>query len=277
MKYAPPGRIENCQVGVFLAYASGRGRALVDRELYLPDEAWVKDADRRRVAAVPEEAGFASKPELGRRMLRRALAAGIPFGWVAADAVYGQHPGLREWLEANALRYALAVPGDFKVVAGKTSSQVRSLVPLVPARAWERRSCGRGAKGMRYYDWSTLAVGVRHSGRRGGAPAAPSAGFEHLLLVRRSVDDPAELAFFLVHAPVEATLAEMVNAVGARWAIEECFESAKNECGLDQYEVRKWPAWYRHITLAMLAAALLAAIRAGHPDEKGDPTRDEPA
>ncbi|MFD5504321.1 IS701 family transposase [Streptomyces sp. NPDC127061] len=268
------GRIENCQVGVFLGYASSRGRVLIDRELYLPDESWVRDAARRKDAAVPEEVGFASKPELGRRMLARALAAGAPFTWVAADAVYGQHPGLREWCEAKALRYAMAVPSHFKVMAGGRSVQVRTLLPRIPDGTWEKRSCGQGSKGVRRYDWATVEVGVRHSSRRGAALAAPAAGFEHLLLVRRSIADPAEIAFFLVHAPVRTVLAEVVAAVGARWSVEECFETAKNECGLDQYEVRKWSAWYRHITLAMLAAALLAVIRAEHPSQKGAVTRD---
>ncbi|MFD0622888.1 IS701 family transposase [Streptomyces sanglieri] len=230
--------------GVQRQYTGTAGR--IDRELYLPDESWMRDASRRNDAAVPEDVGFASKSELGRRMLARALAAGAPFAWVAADAVYGQHPGLREWCEVKSLRYAMAVPSHFKVTAGGRSVQVRALLSQIPKEAWERRSCGQGSKGVRRYDWTTVEVGV-HSARRGAALAAPAAGFEHLLLVRRSIADPAEIAFFLFHAPVRTALAAVVAAVGARWSVEECFETAKNECGLDQYEVRKWSAWYRHI------------------------------
>jgi SRSO17 transposase len=240
------GRIENCQVGVFLAYASPRGRALIDRELYLPEHSWCADRERCREAAVPEEVTFAPKPELARRMIERALRAGVPFGWVAADEVYGQHPGLRAWLEGQAIRYAMGVPcsQEFSTAVGRRRAD--ALVALLPDDAWRTMSCGQGAKGPRLYDWALIGT---------TSPA-------HRLLVRRSITHPSQLAYFICHSPAGASLSELVSVVGVRWTIEECFQAAKNEVGLDQYEVRLWHAWYRHITLSMLAHAWLAGVAA---------------
>lgn len=248
------GRIENCQLGVFLAYAvPGGGRALIDRELYLP-QSWIDDRDRCRQAGIPDDRGFATKPELARQMIERAAGAGVPFGWVAADEVYGQHAPLRDWLEQQHISYVLAVPKNFLAGAAARARRADELAALVPAAGWQQVSCGDGAKGPRFYDWALIAT------------ASPV----HHLLVRRpvtaSVKGDRELAFFTCHAPAGTTLADLVKVAGTRWAVEECFQAAKNETGLDHYQVRRYDAWYRHITLSMLALAFLqvTAAQRGH-------------
>jgi SRSO17 transposase len=248
------GRIENCQVGVFLAYAvPGGGRALIDRELYLP-QAWTDDRGRCRQAGIGDDVAFATKPELARQMIERAIAAGTPFRWVAADEVYGQHTPLRDWLEQQGMRYVLAVPKSFTVVTAAGKLRAQELAARVPAEGWQQVSCGQGAKGPRYYDWALIAT------------ASPA----HHLLVRRPLAPDGkgerELAFFTCHAPAGTTLAELVTAAGTRWAVEECFQAAKNETGLDHYQVRRYDAWYRHATLSMLALAFLqvTAAQRGH-------------
>jgi len=250
------GRIENCQIGVFLAYASTRGRALIDRELYVPKDSWCADRDRCRGAGIPDELGFATKPELARRMIERALDAGAPVGWVTGDEVYGGDPKLAAWLEGRRIAYVLAVACDHRVPTAAGKMRADALAACVPKRGWQRMSCGDGAKGPRRYDWAIVDLHDLHDprGRR--------------LLIRRSISDPAELAYYLCYAPDDAPLRELVRVAGTRWAIEECFQAAKNEVGLDHYQVRLYHAWYRHITLAMLAHAWLAATAAG---EKGDP------
>jgi SRSO17 transposase len=238
------GRIENCQVGVFLGYASRHGQALIDRALYLP-KCWAGDAARRAAAGVPEEVGFATKPKLGLAMLERALEAGVPFAWVTGDSVYGADHRLRRHLEAHRRGYVLAV----------TSGQRLGFVPVekwlakVPPEGWRRLSAGDGAKGPRLYDWAYLPY-------RGAAP-----GWRMGLLIRRSPAKPDEIAYYLTHAPEGTTLARLVRVAGTRWTIESCFEAAKGEVGLDEYEVRSWVGWHRHVTLAMLAHAYLAVLR----------------
>lgn len=239
------GRIENCQVGVFLAYASRYGRALIDRALYLPDS-WVADGARRAEAGIPEEIAFATKPKLGLAMLERAHAAGLPFGWVAADSVYGADHALRRWLQEQRLGYVLAVSKAQRL----GFSRVEDRVAEIPAGLWHRLSAGDGAKGPRLYDWAYAAY---------GGDAAP--GWEKGLLIRRSLAEPHEVAFYLTHAADGTALSELVQVAGTRWAIEACFEAAKGEVGLDQYEVRSWTGWHRHVTLAMLAHAYLAVLR----------------
>lgn len=239
------GRIENCQVGVFLGYAGRRGHALIDRALYLP-AGWAADAARRAAAGVPEAVAFTTKPKLGRALLDRALAAGVPCAWVAADSVYGADSTLRRWLQARSLGYVLAVTSGQRL-AGE---RVDALAAALPPDAWQRHSAGDGAKGPRVYDWAY----VPHAG------AAP--GWQLGLLVRRSVAAPDDLAFYLTHAPETTPLAALVRVAGTRWTIEASFEAAKGEVGLDQYEVRGWTGWHRHVTLAMLAHAYLAALRA---------------
>jgi SRSO17 transposase len=247
------GRIENCQVGVFLTYASGRGRGLVDRELYLPTE-WAADAARRAEAHVPERVGFHTKPQLAQAMLERAVEAGVPAGWVTADEVYGGDARLRSWLEQRDLAYVLAVKATQPLWAateqGPAEVAARQLVARLPARAWRRLSSGDGAKGPRVYDWARVAL---------TRPGWPGRGF--WLLVRRRLTD-GELAFSACFGPAGTTLAELVRVAGARWAVEECFQAAKDQVGLDHYQVRRYDAWYRHTTLVLVAQAFLAAVRA---------------
>jgi SRSO17 transposase len=265
------GKRENCQVGVFLCYASRKGAAFIDRELYLPEE-WAEDEERREQAGVPEEISFATKPQLARRMLERAFEAGVYVSWVVADSVYGDARGLLGvWLEEKEQSYVLAVSGKAHVWAGFSQPKVSEVLgvlregrlPLEESEeGWERLSAGEGSKGPRLYDWIRL-------------PLNPpmQEGFSRWLLVRRQIDDPDELAAYVAFASEQSTLEELAKVAGSRWQIEEAFEEAKGEVGLDHYEVRSWVGWYRHITLAMFAHAFLCAIRAsGHevePSQKG--------
>lgn len=245
------GRTDNCQIGVFLAYATTRGRALVDRELYLP-VSWTNDRDRCRAAAIPDEVEFATKPQQARTMLERAVAAGVPFAWFTADEAYGQNPGLRGWLEEQDIAYVMATRCDDEVASGlHTTTRVDHLVARVPAGAWRRLSCGDGAHGPRRYDWASIPI------RR----AFPH-GRYGWVLARRSISDPTEIAYYLCFGKRGTRLRELVRVAGSRWAVEESFQTAKNEVGLDQYQVRRYDAWYAHITLAMLAAAFLVGTRA---------------
>jgi SRSO17 transposase len=247
------GRIENCQVGVFLAYAGAKGHALVDRALYLPKE-WTDDRDRCGEAGVPADVAFATKIALARRMVERAVAAGLPAKWVAADAVYGSDYSFRAALESLGLGYVVGVRTDFRVWRGFRQVRVRELLAEVPAKAWKRLSCGAGSKGPRRYDWAWVPL---------NCPEPETA--RRWLLVRRSVSDPAEVAYFACGGPPDTTLEELVRVAGMRWRVEECVELAKGECGLDGYEVRSWTGWHRHATLSMFALAVVAAIRARLP------------
>ena len=243
------GRIENSQVGVFLGYATTRGRALLDRALYLPKE-WAEDADRRQAAGVPAEVRFATKIVLAKRMVERALDAGVPAAWVTGDAVYGSDYGFRKGIEDRRLGYVLGVRSDQAVWAGFRQVRVKSLPAEAPANAWRRLSCGDGSKGPRLYDWAAIAV---------NCPEPESYG--RWLLIRRSVTEPSEVAYFLCGGPPATSLRDLARVAGKRWAIEECFALAKGGCGLDGYEVRGWTGWHRHVTLSMFALAVLAAIR----------------
>ena len=254
------GRTENCQIGVFAAYASARGRALVDREQYLP-RSRNDDPDRCRTARNPEDRSFATKPELARAMVLRALDSALPIAWVTADAAYGQERGFRRMLEEAGVGYVLAVPKSQQVKSPAGSWRIDHVLTGAPEDAWERISCGDGAKGPRVYDWAAARLPTAQD--NGGAPA-----HHRWVLARRSLARPEEIAYYLAFAPAEATVSELVRVAGSRWAIEECVQAAKNECGLDQYEVRRYVGWYRHITLAMLAHTFLAAM-AAHALEKG--------
>jgi SRSO17 transposase len=243
------GRIENCQVGVFLGYATAKGRALLDRALYLPKE-WADDADRREEAGIPEAVEFATKILLGRRMVERAVAAGVPARWVTADAVYGSDYHFRTAAENLGLGYVVGVRADFALVSGFRQVRVKALLAEVPADAWHRLSCGDGAKGPRWYDWAVL---------RTNCPEPET--FARWLLIRRSAADPADVAYFACGGPPGTTLPELVRVAGTRWAIEDLFELAKGDCGLDEYEVRSWAGWHRHVTLSLFALAVVAVIR----------------
>ena len=248
------GRVENCQVGVFLAYAAPDGsRALIDRELYVPEK-WTGDRDRCRAAGIGDDVAFATKPKLAEKMIGRASEAGVPFSWVAGDEVYGGNPGLRSWLEGEGIGYVMAVACSEPVTVPAGRFRADALAALVPASGWQRLSCADGSKGPRLYDWALIGT------------AAPG----HQLLVRRSLapgeKGGLELAYFRCCSPRHVTLAELVAVAGARWAVEDCFAEAKNETGLDHYQVRRYRAWYRHITPSMLAHAFLAvAARSARP------------
>jgi SRSO17 transposase len=240
------GRIENCQIGVFLGYASRHGQALVDRALYLPRE-WTWRTPRRQEAHIPETVKFTTKPKQGLAMLERARLAGLPFAWITGDSVYGADRAIRRWAERHRRGYVLTVTSAQRLGLRPVSARIEDL----PAEAWQRLSAGDGAKGPRLYDWAWLE-------HRGAA-----AGFRCALLVRRSIAKPEEMTFYLTHAPEATTLDALVRVAGTRWSIESLFEQAKGEVGLDQYEVRSWVGWHRHITLAMFALAYLSAVRKG--------------
>jgi SRSO17 transposase len=245
------GRVENCQIGVFLCYVSSLGRALIDRELYLP-ASWTDERDRCRAAYVPDDVGFATKPAQAQAMLERAVAAGVPFRWFTADEAYGQNPGLRGWLADQDIWYVMATRCDDLVVGGRhTTTRVDALIGKLPTSAWKRLSCGDGAHGPRRYDWAATPIGRDAGGDR-----------RCWVLARRAISDPTQIAYYLCYGPAGTRLRELVRVAGSRWGIEECFQTAKNEVGLDHYQVRRYDAWYAHITLAMAAAAFLAITRA---------------
>jgi SRSO17 transposase len=254
------GKIDNAQVAVYLVYAAAAGHAVIDRELYLP-KGWTADADRRAGAGVPEQVAFATKPELARVMLERAGAGHVPAGWVTADEVYGGDARLRAFLEQRGLAYVLAVKATQPLWAhgeqGPAELPARQLVAGLPARAWRRLSAGDGAKGPRLYDWAYCELADLDAGEYDGAHTGL---WTRGLLIRRSLGD-GELAFFSTWCPAGTGMATLVEVEGHRWAIEDGFETAKTELGLDHNETRSWHGWHRHVSLVMLAFAMLAAIR----------------
>jgi SRSO17 transposase len=245
------GRIENCQIGVFLAYASRLGHTLLDRALYLPQE-WINDRARCQQAGIPQDRRFATKPQLAQQTLQRTLAAGVPARWVTGDRVYGNDRRLRVWLEEQPQAYVLAVSGKEYVWLGGQQRRVKTILATLAGEGWTRLSAGDGAKGPRWYDWRWLSL---------AEPLEPT--WRRWLLIRRRVSDPQELQAYVVFAPQDTPLEVVARVAGVRWTLESCFEAAKSEVGLDDYEVRSWTGWYRHITLAMWALALLTVLRAG--------------
>lgn len=240
------GRVENAQVGVFMAYASDRGRALIDRRLYLPKKSWLADPDRCRAAGIPQDAVFATKPALAAQMITSALAAGVPAAWVSGDEVYGQDPHLRAVLEQAQIGYVLAVAGNRRAHFNGADVPVADITHAAAPRHWHRYSAGAGAKGPRYYDWAWTPIDPQDPGHR-------------WLLIRRN-PKTGELAYYRCHAPSPVPLLTLVRVAGIRWSVEESFQAAKGQVGLDHYQVRTWTGWHRHITLAMLALAFLAVL-----------------
>lgn len=243
------GRVENCQIGVFLSYASEQGHTLIDRALYLPKE-WAADHARRKKAHIPDEIVFHTKPELARQMLERTLNAKVPCQWVTADSAYGGDRRLRLWLEERKQWFVLGIPKNEPLWSGFQQQRADERVAAIATDTWQTLSCGEGAKGSRLYDWALVPL----------PRFAQEADVLHGLLVRRSLEDE-ELAYFVVFAPVNTPLQLLIRVAGQRWTIENCFEMGKAEVGLDDYEVRHWTAWYRHITLSMLALAFLVMTR----------------
>jgi SRSO17 transposase len=252
------GQVENCQTVVFAAYVTARAHALFDFRLYLPKQ-WCGDRARRQRAHVPDDVAFTTKPALGTQIVTGAAGAGVPFAWVAADEVYGRSTKLREACEKAGKGYALAVPVNFQVTlpSGRKAAAA-SVAAMVPGTAWETRSCGHGCKGHRDYAWAWAAT------------ASP----RHWLLIRRSLSDPSDLAFFYCHAPEgrPVSLPVLIRVAGKRWPVEECFQQGKGQAGLDQHQVRLWHSFCRHTVLSMCAQALLA-IAAARPaaDANGRP------
>jgi SRSO17 transposase len=256
------GKVDNAQVAVYLTYASRYGHAVVDRELYVPKQ-WIADPQRRQAAGVPELLGFATKPELARQMLQRALDAQVPAAWVTADEVYGGNPSLRGWLEARGLPYVLAVRSTepLRPAAGPPT-RAADLAAGVPPERWLTVNAGDGAKGRRWYAWTRVHL---------AAERVP-AGWGRWLLIRRSLHT-GELAFYVCAGPASLPLVALVKVAGCRWRVEESFQATKGLCGLDEHQLRRWGSWYRWATLAMLAYAFLAVAaalqRARHPAPPG--------
>lgn len=247
------GRLENCQVGVFLAYVNPHGHSLIDRRLYLP-QSWCNDPDKRVKAGVPETVEFATKPQLAQQMLKRAFEAGLQPKWVVADEVYGKDGKFWWWLEEQYQQsYLLTVASTHGVFIGYQEHRVKDLAQALPDEQWQRLSCGDGTKGERIYDWARIAVncGNKHQMKR-------------WILLRRNIekpDDPLSITYYQVYAPAHTTIEDMVFVAGQRWRIEECFAIAKDKLGLSEYEVRSWKGWHRHMTLVMAAQAFLTVLR----------------
>src|SRR6266700_1119645 len=247
------GRRENSQVGVFLLYASTGGATFLDRALYLPEE-WTLDRVRCREAGIPDEVEFATKGELAKQMLARAFAAGIPAQWVAGDTVYG-YDELRLWLDEQQKNYVAAVPETHLIWVAGQHQPVGYVAALLPPDAWAVFSAGEGSKGERLSEWAWLQLPEQTEEREGGSERA------RWLLIRRSLVDPSKRAYYRASGPASTQLSDLVRVAGSRWKIEEGLEEGKGEVGLDQYEVRGFRAWYRFVTLALLAHAILVVVR----------------
>ncbi len=243
------GRIENCQIGVFLALAGRKGHVLWDRELYLPKE-WAADQDRRKEAGIPPAVSFATKPRLAERMLKRVWQAGVAAAGVAGDSVYGNDGAFRRFLEQNRQPYVLAVRSDQRLWIDFTQVRVDAIAAGFSAQTWRRASAGDGSKGPRWYDWAVQPYGP-----------VDERGWQLWLLVRRHRERHDEQAYYLCRGPLATTWQDLVRVAGQRWAVEECFETAKGDCGLDEYAVRSWVGWHRHVTLSLFALAVLTVIR----------------
>ena len=285
------GKVENCQIATVLTYATPTGHTFLDRRLYLP-EGWCSDEERRRKAQVPTDVTFQTKPEQALAMLEHAWARGVPMRWVTGDEVYGDAPRLREAIQASGRGYVLAVSSHTPVwierppveeptrpPRGRPRTKIR-LAPDAPppttvatvvagwsATHWERFSVAEGEKGPRIYDWGRERVVES----RDQLP-----GPDVWLLARRSVSDPREIAYYLAWAPPETALDALALVAATRYTVEQCIEEAKGEAGFDQYEVRLWPSWHRHITLALMAHAWLASLQAPEAGKGGIPSKHLP-
>jgi SRSO17 transposase len=241
------GRIENCQVAVYLTYATTAGHAFLDRALYLP-KSWTDDPGRCAEAGVPDNTGFATKPVLATRMIIDALDAGVPAGWVTGDEVYGGDPKLRAALESRSTGYVLAVACGHRVTTATGRVRADALAKTLPKRSWQPLSAGDGAKGPRLYDWAWITID----------PDNPAPGYRWLLIRRNQ--RTGELAYYRCYNSAPATLARLVKVAGRRWSTEENFQTAKTLTGLDQHQVRRWASWHRWTLLAMLAHAFLTVL-----------------
>lgn len=240
------GKIDNCQIGTFLAYADTAGnRVLVDRELYIPEKSWRDNPERCKEAGIPEEVAFATRPQQVRTMIERMIPAGLPFAWFTADEEFGQNPGLCEFLENEKIAYVMAIPKTSHAASpGGTAEEIQVITGNLREHDWSRRACGIGTKGFRVYDWAFTGS------------SEPDIQY----MARRNTDT-MELAYYRCHNPRHEPAGELVRVAGTRWPVEECFEAAKSEAGLDHYQARLYRAWYRHVTLSMLALTFLAVVR----------------
>jgi SRSO17 transposase len=253
------GKITNCQIGVFAAYVSGQGHAFIDRALYLP-KAWADDPARRAAAHIPQQIAFATKPQLARAMVERALAAGVPFAWVVGDSIYGVSE-VEMALRRAGRGYVLGVNSNSQFHSWGTKPEVAGTAAAIAGAldpsAWHRLSAGAGAKGERLFDWAYLELADLEAADYN---QSLSGLWTRGLLIRRNIAD-GDLAFFATWCPAGTPVAVLVTVEGRRWAIEDSFETAKNELGLDHNETRSWHGWHRHVSLVMLAFAMMAAIR----------------
>lgn len=254
------GKVENCQVGVFLGYVVPQGHALLDRELYLPEK-WCEDQTRRAEAHIPPEITFKTKPELAQQMLKRAWDEDIPLQWIVADTVYGNSPSFRNFIHEEDRYYVAGISRKMPLM-GATSDPLRSAeehLEQLPEEDWMRCATRAGEKGLIWYDWITLRV----------IAANDNIG-EQWLLVRRNLHNPNDCDYFLANAPEDSLLDTLVMVASARHHIEEALEEGKGQAGLADYQVRFWHSWYRHITLSMAAHTLLTLLRLESVAEEGE-------
>ncbi|MDR0373643.1 MAG: IS701 family transposase [Nitrososphaerota archaeon] len=241
------GKVENCQIGVFLTYASQKGHTPIDRRLYIPKD-WFDDPDRCKKAGIPDTVEFQTKPEMALEMIKNATTAGVSYQWVTGDCVYGDYDPLRLWLEAQRKYYVLCVSGKEYFQIGEQNLSVKTILKDLDEKNWFLASCGDGSKGARVYDWQLLEL-----------PVAVGAVWKRYLLVRRSKSD-GELRAYVCFAPQEVAILKFVEVAGVRWTVECCFAESKSLVGLDEYEVQSYMGWYKHVTFACLAHALLTVL-----------------
>lgn len=237
------GRIDNCQIATFLAYVTPRrDRVLIDCRLYLPENSWMAKPDRCAEAGVPADVTFKTRPQQVQEMIEAAQAARVPFAWFTADEEFGQNPGLVDYLENRRLSYVMGIPKNTMFLDARGAThKIEDYAKRLSSNSWQRRACGIGSKGFRVYDWALV----------------DSAEVDLQYLIRRSIGN-GELAYYRCHNPNRADFGQLVRVAGARWPIEECFGASKNETGLDNYQVRTWDAWHRHVGFAMLSHSFLA-------------------
>ena len=260
------GGVDNCQVGIFLAYTTAKGTAFIDRELFLPED-WTNDHKRCHAAGIPKDRLFLSKPQLALVMLQRAFATGVEASWITADSLYSSSK-LRRNLEQRQQAYVLGVTSRFLLrfmqEEGICQAKVKELFAELPTSSWQRISAGRGSKGERLFDWAWLNLkdlGKDSASTPSQAATSRKTRFDKWVLARRHIHT-GNLDYHIVFAPASTTLTQVVQIAGKRWTIETGFEDLKQDVGLDEYETRSWKGWYRHTTLSLFAHALLAAMRA---------------
>ena len=250
------GRIENCQIGVFMTYASSKGHSPVDRRLYMPQE-WMDDSERCKKAGVPEGVVFKTKPQMALEMLKEAVNTEFPFTWVTGDCVYGDYTDIRSWLEQNGKFYVFCVSGKSYVWRGHKQESISSIIKNLPEEGWFEASCGDGSKGVRIYDWMALPMN----------PGVTD-GYERSILIRRSKSSPDELRAYVCFSPTSTPKEKLVEIAGCRWTVETCFKESKSEVGLDHYEIRSYDGWHKHITFSCIALAFLTVLSSRSFDTK---------